>query len=114
MPDNINVFSRELRKTIKKDCPLIEGAYVEFWDDITAGDVKKAQTFKETNDLLLPMEMLLGQIIDWNFADETMTKLPLTIESLDKLPSKILTWLFEAQAAVLQEVETKKKAPQES
>ena len=99
--DTINVLSSDLRSKIKKNSPVV-GAWVEFYDDITMDQAKKAQEMISRDDINSSLELLLPMIADWNFAG-TDGKLPLTIESLSKLPSKLVRWLSQMQKEILQD-----------
>lgn len=106
---NVNILSKDLRNTVKKEVDFIPGAYVEFFDDITVGVFRKAQESLENKNIQGSLDIILTQIADWNFADEKEEKLPINIESLEKLPTKILVWLSNAQAEILNDIQSKKK-----
>ena len=106
--DTVNIFAKDLRGKIKKDAP-IEGAWVEFYDDITVGTISLAQSAK-SGDIEQALNLLVTEIADWNFADEE-GQLPITIESLKRLPLKIITWLVNSMEEILTtEEDSKKKA----
>lgn len=107
--DTVNIFSKDLRNIVRKDLISIPGAWVEFYDDITAGEIKKAQQAQETKDVTSSFEMIIGQIADWNFADETTTILPINTETFDKLSLKVVKELADLQTEVLTVQQDKKK-----
>ncbi len=108
--DTVNVFAQDLRGKVKKDCPQIKGAWVEFYDDITVGAIDAAQEAQATSNISKTLELLVLQIADWNFADEN-GPLPISIDSLKRLPLSLIKWLSQTQADLLSsgEVEAKKK-----
>lgn len=93
----MNVNITDIRKRIKKDVPLIEGAWVEFYDDITVNDMENAQ--KMSKDETTMDERLLfiaSQIAGWNFADDN-GDLPINSDSLKLIPFKVLNWIVDTQ-----------------
>ena len=109
MSDTVNVFAKDLRGIVKKDCPFIQGAWIEFFDDITVGTITLAQEAENNNDITKTLELLITQISNWNFADEQNQPLPIAIESLKKLPFKLIKWLSESLFAVMNEGQDSKK-----
>ena len=109
--DGVNIFNKDLRVVVRKEVDFIPGAWVDFYDDLTMGDIKKAQDAKEAGDIFRSFDVLINQIADWNFADENKKILPITIDSLGKFPSRLLKWLVESEKEVvdLEREESKKK-----
>lgn len=107
--DTVNVLSKDLRTVIRKEVDFIPGAWVDFFDSVTTGVIRKAQNAQKNESLEMSMEMLLQQIAGWNFAGEDKKVLPLTLESLDLLPIKLLTWIATAQQEIFTQEEDKKK-----
>lgn len=114
--DGVNVLANNLRTVIRKDVPFIPGAWVEFWDSITVGEVKQAQAMqeKETKNIDDNLQLVIRQISGWNFTDGT-NPLPITIATFEQFSSKMLQWFAEAEAEVLNaQQENKKKEPEPS
>lgn len=112
--DTVNILSSDLRNKIRKEVSFVSGAWVEFFDDITMDVVSKAQeASKESNNIETSLEIIVNQIADWNFADKDKNILPISVETLKKLPSKILFWFGETQKEILANInqteDTKKK-----
>jgi len=106
--DNFNITSSEIRGSVKKDVPFLKGAWVEFWDDTTVGTMKKAQSLQDDSNIDTSLELLLSQIKSWNFADAEKI-LPINLESIEKLPVKLMTWLAQMQSEILAANQDKKK-----
>lgn len=106
---NVNIFNKDLRNIVRKELKTVPGGWIDFYDDITAGEIKKAQEAQKTGDISSSFEMVLSQIADWNFADNTEAILPITVESFDKLPIKIIKEIAELQAEILSSLSDKKK-----
>ena len=112
--ETVNVLSKDLRTVIRKEVPFIPGAWVDFFDSITTGAIRKAQKAQKDQSMDLSMELLLSQIADWNFSGEDKKALSLTLDSLDLLPMKLLNWIAEAQGEILKGEEDKKKEDQQA
>lgn len=111
----INVFSQDLRGKVRKEVSFLPGAWVVFFDDITAGDISAAQNAKDSQELDTNLALIFNGIAEWNFADEKGNILPVSIDSLKRLPLKFITWLATAQSEVMQNLtEDKKKESSES
>src|ERR1700690_4476831 len=108
--DGVNVLDSSLRTTIKKEVPFIPGAYVLFYDSLTAADIKQAQILQaqEIKNVDDSFSLLLAQVASWNFTDGT-NPLPLTIDSLSKFTTKLLTWFSETETEILTQDTTDKK-----
>lgn len=104
--NTVNIF--ELRNKVRKDIDYIEGAWVEFWDDVTIQAINEAQEAQKTGDTNSALRLVFNQIADWNLADEK-GKLEITFDNMLRLPVKILTWMSTAQNDILKPVEDKKK-----
>jgi hypothetical protein len=112
MADTVNVFAPELRKKIRKEVDFIPGAWVEFWDDITLDQARKAQDVLNSKSITTNLDIMVNQIVDWNFADAENKKLEVTIDNLAKLSIKLITWISTQERDILIpsiEEETKKK-----
>ncbi len=98
---SVNIF--ELRGTIKKEIPFIEGAWVEFYDDMVVNDIILAQSVDVTkpDSFSMGLENFFKQVADWNFADKDGKALPVTFESFKLLPMKIITWMGEMQKEIM-------------
>lgn len=111
-----NVLTPELRSVVRKDCPLFEGSWVDFYDDINVDDVRNAQKVASNPEAIDEnLRFIANQIKDWNFADAEGKKLPISVEGIGKLSMKLLGWLARAQWEVLEamgkeDLERKKKA----
>jgi hypothetical protein len=101
---DINIFAPELRNVVRKEVSFIPGAWVDFYDDIKIGMVTKAQRAKDSGDMTLTLEIIADQIADWNFADGENSHMPINLESIEKLPIKILLWLSKAQEEVISDI----------
>lgn len=108
MADNVNVLSNDLRGIVRREVDFIPGAWVDFYDDVTVGQIRKAQK-TQTENIDASLDLIISQIADWNFADGENKKLPVNIDSLSRLSSKILTWISTVQSEVLTQIESKKK-----
>ncbi len=102
----VNAF--EIRGKVKKEIAFLPGAYVVFFDDITVDQVLKAQEAQNGQDMLSNMDILLGQIVEWNLADDN-GPLEVNMESIKRLPLKIITWISETQSEILGSIVDKKK-----
>ena len=102
--DSVNVLSSELRGTFRKEVPSIKGAWVEFFDDITMDVISKAQdSIKSgTPDITANLDIVANQIAFWNFADQDGKILPVNVDSLKKLPMKLIMWISTTQQEILQ------------
>ena len=107
--NSVNIFNKDLRNIVHKEMTTVPGGWIEFYDDITAGEIKKAQEAQVTGDISASFEMILSQIAEWNFSDATGTILPITVESFDKLPIKIIKEIADIQAEILSGLNDKKK-----
>lgn len=106
--DGVNVFATELRTVVKKECPFIPGAFVEFWDSLTVADLEAATVLKDTPSLDGSIDLALKQISGWNFTNG-VSPLPLTKDTFKLLSNKLLFWIFRAQGEVLNDEQDKKK-----
>ena len=98
--DTVNIFSQELRKTIRFDLESIKGCWIELYDDVTVNQIEKAQQVKDTESFQPAVEMLVGQLSNWNLAD-TNGKLDITVENLKRLPVKLITEISQLQAKAI-------------
>jgi len=112
--DTVNVLGKDLRNVIKKEVDFLPGAWCEFFDDVTMLALEEAQLAKDNRNINTSLILVMDQISDWNFADELGNKLPVNIDSLKKLPMKLIKWLTEAETAIFTDVEDKKKVSPES
>lgn len=108
--DTINIFSTDLRGKVKKEYTSIPGVWVVFYDDTTFDTLKKIEDSAGDDKLKSSMMLLQSQIESWNFADKK-GKLPISVESLQRLPTKLLKWLSDTSREVLnpEQIEKEKK-----
>lgn len=98
---SVNVLSNDIRGKIKKEVPFISGAFVTFFDDVTVEVITKAQSARNSEDILKNLDVVIAQIVEWNFSDGEGNILPLTTESLTKIPMKLLKWINETEAELI-------------
>lgn len=107
--NTVNVLSKDIRKVIRKEVDFLPGAWVDFYDSVTVGQVKQAQKAKDNQDIDTSLDIVIAQIADWNFADAKGEILPINKESIELLPLKILVWLGKVQEEILADLEEDKK-----
>lgn len=106
----VNAISREAIKTVKKEVPMIEGGWVEFYDDLTGEDQTYLVGIKDNEEG--GYELTKRMIADWNFADEKEKKLDISVENIKRLSIKLQAWLATTATSVLMAgVEIKKGLP---
>ncbi len=110
MVEGVNVFAADIRNKVRREVDFLPGAWVEFYDDVTIDQLQKAQEVKKNANLLDGIDLVLSQIASWNFADETGKILEINKVNLGRLGSKLLRWLINAQASIINpEAEDPKK-----
>ncbi len=109
----IDVVSKEAFGKIKKEVPFVKGAEATFYSDVSGNFGEQlAKKRKELGEADSGYWSAVQTIADWNFSDKEGKKLPITTESLKKLPLKLQKWIFEKSTeAILVDVEVKKKSP---
>lgn len=107
---------QDLRTTIRREVPSSPGAWVDFYSDTTVAAIHRAEQAEELSKngsvgskIDGNLVILLEQIVDWNFSDNDDQKLPITLESLNKLPMKLLQWLASTQQDILSSGQADKK-----
>ena len=115
MPELVNVFKIDVRRRVKKDIPTLEGAWVEFYDDLLTDDLQSI--FSATDDLTEEekgnrgYEFVRSLIADWNFADTDEKKLDISVDNLKRLPMKVQVFLAKEAGAVFDDTGVKKELP---
>lgn len=105
MAELINVVTKSAIKTIRRETP-IEGAWVDFFTDITASDKEKISSAGEDVGYMVAVCM----ISDWNFANEAQEKINISIEGVKLLPVKLQQWLAETANEIIMDGVTEKKS----
>jgi hypothetical protein len=115
MSELVNVFSPDIRKKIKKEVPTIEGAWVEFYDDLLAGeiqdfsgDINKMSEKEKGNQ---GYEFVKTMISDWNFADLDEKKMEITVKNIRRLPLRVQGFLAETAGSIFESALPKKELP---
>lgn len=101
MPDTVTVFGVDLRNKVRQDFPFVQGAWVEFYDDITMGSALEINTSDASVSAQESLQLLVNQIADWNFADSN-GKAEISIENLKKLGSAQIKWMMEQVQKVIE------------
>lgn len=104
--ENVMVFGTDLRGRVRKDFPLVSGAWVEFYDDISMGEMGLAQKYEETKSEDDLLELLATLVADWNFAGQDGNKVNVSAASVKALQQQSLQafkWLTETALSVIQE-----------
>ena len=98
----------DIRQKVKVE--YSDGAWVEFYTDMLMNTLIKSQTTKDTtlDKITNNLEILVDLIADWNFADKE-GKLPITVDSLKRLPIKLLEWLSDQSTKAMGNLEQRKK-----
>lgn len=96
MSELINVLAKSSIRTVRKDAP-IDGAWVEFYTDITAGDRTIIQGASDDVGYVVATLM----VRDWNFADEVGEKVDISIDGIKRLPLKLQQWVAETANEIL-------------
>lgn len=113
MSDTVQVFGVDIRNKVRRDFPFVVGAWVEFWDDAIMRNVLQAQDASDKTSTKDALSIIVDQIADWNFSDETNTKVTVSIEAVELLGVKSLKWLSETAVEVTniasQKADTEKK-----
>lgn len=84
---------RITQETHTIDIPGIEGGTVTMYKKAPFGVVSDVK--QEMNTAQIALVALPRMIIDWNLEDETGVKLPITIESINKLPIESVQGIIE-------------------
>jgi len=105
----------ELRGTVRRDVPFIEGGWVDFFDDLTLATVDKAKSIENKANVDANLSILCEQIVDWNFYKTAEEKLPISVGSFKSLPIKVVTWLINEYISIAnpkEEAEKKSDSPE--
>lgn len=101
MVDTVNVLAPELRNRIKRFVDFIPNAWVEFYDDITVSAIKLIQESQKDQNITSNLQVIADQISDWNFTDSQGEKIQTSADGLTRLPLKLLTWISQQTADIL-------------
>lgn len=77
---------------IEKSPPFAKNIVIVFSDDVSVDTMQK---FNEGESKELNESLIKEGILDWNLYDEKNNKLPITMESLDRIKSiKLRNWII--------------------
>lgn len=109
--NKVLIYQDEYRNKIKKNVPSIDGAWVEFYDDVPASfNSEYEEKSKELSDENLVIWGVSRIVADWNFYADESNKVEISIDGINSLPYKVQRWLIkESTDIALTDNEEKKR-----
>jgi hypothetical protein len=98
----------DTRKTKKISIPSIKGSELEIWDDVLTEDVETLD--QEPTQMGKGIAMLSKLIRSWNLTDDKNVLLPISKETLRKIPKRDMEFLLDGIWEAWSAHEDKKKA----
>jgi len=123
LPKLIPVINVDLRSKIKENVPFLEGAWVEFYDDLTVADqkllqdsdfsklkkrldesyddfdVREKESLSKQSDT--GRQLTLNLVSSWNFADEKGNVVEVNLEIFKVLPLKLQRWILKTTTDII-------------
>jgi len=107
MSEEKGLILQDIRKTKTITLPSFEGSKIIIYDQLLGNQNYEISECK--NDYEAGIKTLKCLIKEWNFVDKDGNVLPVNEETLGKLPSSDLTYIFQEVAKLVNIRETKKK-----
>jgi len=95
----------------KIEYPEDKELWVELYKDVSMGVSEQFNT-EDFSDIKNAYILLSNILHDWNFAGMDGKKLPVSVEGVKKLPSKIAEWILEESTKIISPDRDKKKDSQ--